>query len=269
MNHHAHTGHGDRFDVVALIGSAGSHAAILRLLRDLPADFAVPLIVMQHLGPDTTSNAAMYARGTSFAAEWVTNGSALAARTVLVCPPRSFVDVLPDGTCVVSPCERGALDKPMDRFVESVARSFGKRAIAVVLSGMGDDGAVGAAQVHLAGGYVLVQHAASAEQKEMPRAAIAAGAADLVVPLADLGQVLGEVVAGTPRPKARSELAAIARVFGETGESLRRREVDWASTPLEASDQLARGVEITRWYGARIAHRDGGLVRAAALPNLQ
>lgn len=233
MNDQSQTGHESPFDVVALAGSAGSHAAITTLLRDLPADFVVPIIVMQHLPPDSAGTAALYRNGTPFAVEWVTAESALAPHTVLICPPRSFVEVLPDGTFVLAPCERGAVDKPFDRLLTSLARSFGHRAIGVVLTGMGADGALGARELKLAGGRVIVQSEASSEYTEMPKAAISAGAADLVVPLADLGQVIGEVASSTPRPKARSELAAIGRVFGERGEvATRAREVDWAETPL-------------------------------------
>jgi chemotaxis response regulator CheB len=79
----------------------------------------------------------------------------------------------------VAPCERGALEKHLDRFLESIARSFGPRAIGVVLTGMGSDGALGARRLHLAGGRVLVQSESSAEAAEMPKAAIKVGAADL------------------------------------------------------------------------------------------
>jgi chemotaxis response regulator CheB len=76
-------------------------------------------------------------------------------------PAPVVVELLPDGTCVVAPCERGALDEPIDRFLESVARSFGHLAISVVLTGLGNGGAAGARQIHLAGGRVLVQNEAS------------------------------------------------------------------------------------------------------------
>ncbi|MBW0000042.1 MAG: chemotaxis protein CheB [Verrucomicrobia bacterium] len=185
------------FEVLALAASAGGHAAVTTLLRGLPADFALPILLMQHLGPEATATVELYARWAPFAVEWAQPGVALAPRTLLVCPPRSFVRLLPDGTCTVSPCERGAVDKPIDRFLESVARSFGPLAIGVVLTGLGNDGAAGARQLHLAGGQVLAQSEASAEYPEMPRATIRAGAADLVVPLPDLGQVIGELVAGT------------------------------------------------------------------------
>jgi hypothetical protein len=67
----------------------------------------------------------------------------------------------------------------------------------------------------------------------MPLAAIEAGAEDLVVPLEDLGRVISELLAGTPSPKARSELLAIERAFGDRGAVARlAREIEWAATPL-------------------------------------
>src|SRR5687768_16561601 len=221
-----------RFDVLALGASAGGEAAIMAILSELPRDFPIPIIIMQHLHPTSTATAT-YARRLPFAVEWVDAGSKLTAGTVLLCRPRSFVEVLPDGTCALSPCEGGANERPIDALFDSIARSFGARSIGVILSGMGKDGAVGARQLHLAGGTVLVQTEASAEYPSMPRAAIQAGAAEFVVPVEDLGPLIADLVAGTPRPRPRSEMEAISRVFGEKGEvATRAREIDWAKTPL-------------------------------------
>jgi chemotaxis response regulator CheB len=83
MNHQSQNGREDRFDVVALIASAGGHLAIPTLLRDLPADFSVPIILMQHLGSDAAGTLNVYARAVRFAVEWVTSGAAVASRTLL------------------------------------------------------------------------------------------------------------------------------------------------------------------------------------------
>src|SRR5262245_17815215 len=228
----AAAGHG-AFDVVVVGGSAGGMVAAATVLRELPRDFAAPVLLMLHLAPKSDA-VSMFAH-LPFEVDWVHPGVALEPRSVNVCPPRSFVELLPDGTCMVSPCERGALDKPIDRLFDSVARSFGPRAIGVVLTGMGADGAAGALELRSAGGRVLVQSVDSAEHPDMPRAAIEGGAADLVVPLRDLGQVIGEMQAGTPRPKARSEVQAIRRVFGDTGQVAETaRHMEWMSSPLGA-----------------------------------
>lgn len=220
-------------DVLALVASAGGHAAVITVLKSLPADFWVPIVVMQHLPPEANQTVEMYARFLPFTVEEVRTGSVIAPGTVLVCPLRSFVELLPDGTCIVTPCERGAVDKPIDRFLESVASSFAYHAIGVVLTGMGADGALGARQLHRAGGRVLVQSESTADFPDMPRAAIKAGAADLVAPLQDIGQVINEIVAGASQPQPRSELEAIRSTFGDKGEvAALAREIDWAQHPL-------------------------------------
>ena len=103
----------------------------------------------------------------------------------------------------------------------------------VVLTGMGDDGAKGALELQRAGGCVLVQSAATAEHPSMPQAAIAGGAATMVLPLDELGLVVAELVAGTSRRQLRSEREAVRRIFGAAGEtSALARERDWSSTAL-------------------------------------
>ena len=219
------------YDVLVLTASAGGQAALLAVLRQLSPTFDVPILVMQHLPPESTA-VDMYLNRVPFAVQWADAASRLEPRKVLLCPPRSFVELMPDGSLRLSPSQ-GALDKPMDRLLQSAARSFAHRATAVVLTGMGDDAAAGALELHRAGGRVLVQSKASAEHPDMPAAAIRAGAADLIVPLSDLGQVIGEIVSGTPRVKAPSELEAISGVFGERGEIARiARDLDWSQTPL-------------------------------------
>ncbi|WP_420226330.1 chemotaxis protein CheB [Pigmentiphaga litoralis] len=227
----AMTGTAD-FGVVVIGASAGGQSAILALLRNLPLDFDVPIVVVQHLPVESTLRD-IYAARLPYTFEWVTEQSTLAPRKVLLCPPRSCIELLPDGSFRLHACEGGALDRQIDRVLHSVALSFSHRAIAVVLTGLGRDGALGARELHVAGGRVLVQMAASAEYTDMPKAAIAAGAADLVVPLDDMAQVLTELVSGAVRPKARSELEAIEQVFGIKGEvAALARDIDWSRTPI-------------------------------------
>lgn len=77
-----------------------------------------------------------------------------------------------------------------DLLLESVASTYGDRAIAVVLTGTGSDGAMGADAVHGRGGTVVVQDPADAEFTGMPQAAIASGGADFVLPLKEIPAVL-------------------------------------------------------------------------------
>ena len=124
---------------------------------------------------------------------------------------------------------------------------------------------------------MIVQNEASAEFADMPKAAIQAGAADLVVPLQDIGQVIGELAAGTPRPQPRSEIEAVRRVFGDEGNvAARARTVDWAQTelgPVHTWSPALRSVvrlavdspyPVALWLGAHATL----IANEAALPSL-
>lgn len=188
LNHPSQNIHTTTFDLLALIASDESSVAVKSILRTLPANFSLPIIVMQPISPATTGIAEVFGQQLPFAIEWAESGAMLAPQKILVCPPESFLELLPDRTCVVSPCQREASEKPIDRFLESLTRSLSARAIGVILTGRGNDGVLGVYQFHHAGGCVLVQ--SDAALSELPDAAIQAGAADFVLPLAEIAPTL-------------------------------------------------------------------------------
>ena len=158
----------------------------------------------------------------------------LSLNKVTVCPPRHVLLVHPDQTGALEPNEGGILDYPIDAFLKSLADSYGKRALAVVMTGMGQDGAAGAKALKNAGGTVIAQSEDTAEYASMPHAAIATGAVDLVVPLYDIAPVLIRVVAqGGSFPKPRDEEDAVQRLFTGPGEMRAiMRGIDWSNTRL-------------------------------------
>jgi chemotaxis response regulator CheB len=90
---------------------------------------------------------------------------------VTVRPPRTLVEVLPDGTCSLTPVDGSSWERPLDALLSSLADSFGSGVLAVVLTGMNSDGAAGAGAVHRTGGTVVVQSPETANQEAMPKAA--------------------------------------------------------------------------------------------------
>jgi signal transduction histidine kinase/chemotaxis response regulator CheB len=220
------------YDLIVVGASAGGHAAVIKMLTGLPQDLSLTVVLLMHLPPEATLGG--WTRQ-PYAVEWVGTGTRIGQRKLLIAPPQSFVELLPNGFFALSACPGGAMALPIDRLFKSVACSFGPRAIGVILTGMGKDGSLGARELRLAGGRTIVQSITTSLHDDMPAAAIAAGAADMVVPLDDIGQVIGEIVAGTPRSCMRSELSAIGRTFGENSEIARLAfEIDWSQTPLES-----------------------------------
>ena len=180
------------FDVVALAASAGGLNALTHVLAALPADFPVALVVVQHLDPRHRSLMAdILSRRTALPVMQAGEGDALRAGCAYVAPPNRHLLVNPDRTISLTQTELVHFVRPSaDLLFESTAASFRERAIAVVLSGSGHDGAMGVTAIKKMGGTVIVQDARSAEFAGMPEAAAATGVADFVLALDEIAPAL-------------------------------------------------------------------------------
>ncbi|WP_344650581.1 chemotaxis protein CheB [Cryptosporangium japonicum] len=221
-------------DVVALVSSAGGLDAVTTILRELPADLPVAIVVQQHLGRQGSSLLRILRRRVGQQLHWATHGGVLRLGQVTVCPPMQRMEIYPDHGYGLFPTPDGARDHPHDALLMSLADSLRSRALAVVLTGMLRDGAAGTAALLAAGGVVIAQSEETAEQPSMPRAAAEAGA-DLVLPLHGISPVVADVVRGRPLPRRPDETGAISATFGDDGTVAQlARHVDWAGTALGA-----------------------------------
>ena len=185
---------GTRADVVAVGASLGGPRALATLLRRLPGDFAAPIAVVQHIADGFTEGlAAWLDQECALAVRVARDGDLLEAATVLVAPAGRHLLV---GRSRV----RLSDDPPVEGFRPSVtplflsaAQAHGPRACGVLLTGMGRDGADGLAELRRAGGHAIAQDETSSAIFGMPRAAIAAGAADQVLALDDIPRALLEL----------------------------------------------------------------------------
>ncbi len=184
------------FEVVALAASAGGLGALSQLLAALPKDFAPALVVVQHLDPRHRSLMAdILSRRTPLRVKEAEEGDCLTSATVYIAPPNKHLLVNPDGTLSLSQTELVHFLRPSaDLLFESVAASFKDRVIAVVLSGTGSDGAMGARAIKKMGGTVIAQSEASAEFAGMPAAAIETGTVDFVLSLEEIAPALVTLV---------------------------------------------------------------------------
>lgn len=184
------------FEIVALAASAGGLGAIETVLGGLPADFPTPIVVLQHLDPRHRSQLAdILSRRTPLRVRQAESDERLEPGTVVIAPPNRHLLVNPDRTVSLTQSELVHFLRPSaDLLFESVAGSFRERAIAVVLSGTGKDGAMGVSAVKATGGTVIVQEPASAEFAGMPEAALAAGPVDFVLRLDEIAGALVTLV---------------------------------------------------------------------------
>ena len=196
--------------VVALVCSVGGLEAVSRVLAPLPTDLPAALLVLQHRSPDDPSMLAeVLARRTALPVATARDGDGLTPGRVLVAPAGQHMLVTPQRTIAliisgpVPPYRPSA-----DLLLTSLALAVGPGAIAVVLSGHGNDGATGATAVDRFGGVVITSDELSSEVFTMPRATITRDRiADHVVPLDD---VPGLLVALTTAPVLEHEGAGDA-----------------------------------------------------------
>ncbi|WP_173399672.1 chemotaxis protein CheB [Synechococcus sp. PCC 7336] len=184
------------FDIVAIATSAGGLNALSEVLSNLPADFPVPIVVVQHLDPRHRSLIAdILSRRTSLTVKQAAQGDRLVPGMVYIAPPNRHLLADPDRSLSLTQSELVHFVRPSaDLLFDSVAASHKDRAIAVVLTGTGSDGAMGVEAVKKMGGTVIVQEEQTAEFSGMPSSAIQTGAVDFVLPLPDIAAALVALV---------------------------------------------------------------------------
>jgi two-component system, chemotaxis family, protein-glutamate methylesterase/glutaminase len=179
-------------DLVVVGGSAGSMAPLRQLAAALPSGLPGAVAVTIHISQHARSRLPwILNRHGPLPAAHAQTGEPLRPGRIYVAPPGCHL-LMPAGAVELSNGPRMNRTRPAaDAMFASAARWFGDRVVAVVLSGLLDDGAAGAALVERAGGLVVVQDPGEAAQPSMPRAALAAARTAIPLPGAELGKVIG------------------------------------------------------------------------------
>src|SRR6185503_4465111 len=168
-----------RFDVVAIGTSAGGLNALSQVLRSLPRNFPSSIVVVQHLSPTHKSwMANLLGRSTRLPVKQAEHNEIMLPGTVYTAPPDEHLLVGP-GKIQLAHSQLVHFSRPsIDLRFESVAGTYGSRAIGVVLSGSGRDGATGIRAMKEAGSITIVQDPEAAEFRPMPQAAVDTGCVD-------------------------------------------------------------------------------------------
>ena len=185
--------------IVVIGSSAGGIDALSTIVSMLPADMPAPVLVAQHLSPNRPSHLAeILQRQTKLAVESVDGPAELRNGTIYVLPAGNGAQFTDHEIRLVERERRGPTPS-IDHLFASAAGVFGEGLVAVILTGTGSDGAVGAREVKLAGGTVVVQNPETASYPGMPNA-LAPTAVDIVAELEAIGPLLHELVTGAHIP---------------------------------------------------------------------
>ena len=185
------------FDVVVFGASAGGLAALSIILGELPSSFPASVALVLHLSPDYPSVLTdVLSRCTRLPVCWATGGVRMTPGTVYVAPPNRHLVFERDAAVALLNSAPVHFARPsVDLLFASAARAFGRRTLAVILSGNGYDGSNGVAEVHRLGGVVIAQDEASSQFFSMPREAIESGGVTYILPLGSIARAVRRLVA--------------------------------------------------------------------------
>jgi two-component system, chemotaxis family, protein-glutamate methylesterase/glutaminase len=179
-----------RTSVIGLCASTGGPQILALLLTALPADYPIPILVVQHIAAGFTHGLARWLnQTTSLPVDIAVDGSPASAGA-WIAPAGAHLKLAATGRLSLDRHTVVGRHRPScDALLESIALAAGKAGVAVVLSGMGADGAVGAASVRRAGGLTIAQDEESSVVFGMPKAAIDLGV-DVVLSPANIAAYL-------------------------------------------------------------------------------
>jgi chemotaxis response regulator CheB len=183
-------------EIVAIGSSAGGPSALAALFTRLPANFSVPIVVVQHLTADFMPGLASWlGRVSPLKVRLAEQGDLPTVGEILIAPGGSHLRISADKRIVLDSNRGQHRHHPaVNAMMESVASCYGSRAIGVILTGMGDDGANGLRTMHSVGARTIAQDEQSCAVFGMPAAAIALGAAEFVLPLEKIAPALSALI---------------------------------------------------------------------------
>lgn len=195
------------FQAIVIGVSTGGVQALKTLLGQLPADFPLPILIVQHISPDAGDGMAKLLDSLcAIRVKEADEQEKILPGTVYLAPPNYHLLVEQGGTLALSADPPVSYARPsVDVLFESAAEVFGPGLVGIVLTGANYDGSRGAVAIKQRGGLVVVQDPADAVAQQMPESVLAATAVDHVVPLAGMAALLLRLATGdaaVPRQEA-------------------------------------------------------------------
>ena len=182
--------------VIGIAASTGGPNALRKLLSDLPATFDTPILIVQHIASGFAEGFAVWlGEAAGRPVGLATNGAPLERGHCYVAPDDRHIGLGPDGRLSLSAAAPIEGFRPAgNHLFASLARTAGRHAVGVILTGMGSDGVTGSKEIKAAGGLVIAQDEATCDVFGMPGAAIHAGVVREGTPIDKIAARLVQIV---------------------------------------------------------------------------
>ena len=181
--------------VIVIAASTGGPAALNRIFSELPGNFSTPILVVQHIPDGFLQGCATWMNSnSSLRIKIAEEGETPEPGSVYLAGDGAHLGVSPQATLVYSSGGPIKGSRPSGSFLfESAAKVYGSSTLAVVLTGMGSDGAAGLKAVKEAGGWIMAQDKETSAFFEMPEEAVKTGYVNLVLPLTEIAALLMQI----------------------------------------------------------------------------
>jgi two-component system chemotaxis response regulator CheB len=170
--------------IVAVAASTGGPAALYRLLSELPRDFPLPILIVQHIAHGFLQGLVdWWGSSCAIPVKIAEPGDRLTTGGIYVAPDHGHLGVDAKGSVAISTAGPIGGHRPSANFLfESVTRTYGASAVGVIMTGMGQDGVDGLQELKMVGGYVIAQDEETSVVFGMPGAAARTGLVDVLLP---------------------------------------------------------------------------------------
>lgn len=185
----------DKIKAVVIGTSAGGLRALKCIIEKLPAQFDIPILIVQHLSPQSGSFLPNYlGQFTHLQVKEAEPNEPILNGYVYIAPANYHLLVEKDKKLSLTVDEKVNFSRPsIDLLFESAAEAFLDQLLAILLTGANNDGANGIIRIHQLGGTTIAQHPESAEVKTMPQSAIETGNIDWVLHLNEISVFLSQM----------------------------------------------------------------------------
>ena len=186
------------FPIVCVGGSAGGSGAYVQLLKSLPPEMGIAIVIVNHVTRTTATLHKILPRYTTMPVELITESLPIQPNHVFIIPSSRDLLVL-DGEFRLKP-----ISKPkgwpdvITRFLRSVARNWKGKLVAIIVSGLDADGAEALGSIKEAGGITIAQTPDTADWSDMPESAIKTGHVDFVLSVEDMARKITQIAQAFP-----------------------------------------------------------------------
>jgi two-component system, chemotaxis family, protein-glutamate methylesterase/glutaminase len=179
-------------EIVVIVSSTGGPHALETIIRGLPTDFSLPIVVVQHISDEFVDNMTNWlSTVTPLTIKMAERGERPQAGSIYIAPIGFHLRFSFNGRFSLEADTENYRHVPSgDVVLESAAKAYGANAIGVILTGMGMDGAQGLTRMREQGAHTIVQDEATSIVFGMPKAAIDLGGSEFVVPIEQIANLL-------------------------------------------------------------------------------